>query len=208
MQKKWLEITATSSATHLKSRKYLRALLNELDVVSCVRIHIYAHTKRLNWMHISVRYGVFHRIFAAHARPSESTCIKCAQVSPFVCSCVGATSVSVCVWCKWYGICFFLSNPKTNCQWFVAIKIYKRPLRIDWLWLTFLWFHRTFTLGLPRLKLDWSITSSWIKLAVCIISDIMATRLWLSKGSLQIKSKPFYFTHSIMLINFNRLIAA
>lgn len=51
--------------------------------------------------------------------------------------------------------------------------------------LTFLWFHKTFTLGLPRLKLDWSITSSWIKLAVCIISDIMATRLWLSKGSLQ-----------------------
>lgn len=44
--------------------------------------------------------------------------------------------------------------------------------------LTFLWFHMTFTLGLPRRENDWSMTSSWIKLAEWIISAIMAIFLW------------------------------
>lgn len=55
--------------------------------------------------------------------------------------------------------------------------------------LTFLWFHITFTLGLPRRAKDWSMTSSWTKLAVWIISEIMAicrcactTLLWRKKG--------------------------
>lgn len=44
--------------------------------------------------------------------------------------------------------------------------------------LTFLWFQMTFTLGLPRRENDWSMTSSWIKLAEWIISAIMAIFLW------------------------------
>ena len=49
---------------------------------------------------------------------------------------------------------------------------------------TFLWPHLWWALGLPRRMSDASMTSSCTRLAVWIISDIMAMRRWLGKRPL------------------------
>lgn len=63
-----------------------------------------------------------------------------------------------------------------NCTWNLYPKFHRQRISNDLL--TFLWFQMTLTLGLPRRENDWSMTSSWIKLAEWIISAIMAIFLW------------------------------
>ena len=59
---------------------------------------------------------------------------------------------------------------------------------------TFFWLHSILTDGLPRLKSDWSITSSWMSDALWIISDTIATcrcesKRWLENKNLKKISK-------------------
>lgn len=63
-------------------------------------------------------------------------------------------------------------------------RLYYFPSQCLWVtlphtqWLTFRWPHRLFTLGLLRLVYAPSMTSSWTKLAVWIISAIKAIWCW------------------------------
>lgn len=61
---------------------------------------------------------------------------------------------------------------------FTRLYLHSLNFGRTWEWvvsLTFFWLQTTLIEGLPRRKSGWSITSSWIKEALWIISEIIAT---------------------------------